>query len=211
MSQQSEQALERRHQLSALMDGEVDEPCVAQVCAVWRDDPTARRTWHAWHLIGDVLRSEDLASEARRDAVFLSSLRSALGSEPVVLAPDPVSTARRPSRRGWATAGAVAAGFAAVIGVTLLMNGLGPSAQAPVLAQREAPPSPQAVAAAVPVVQVAAPVPDPQVLVADGKLIRDARLDRYLAAHKPFGGNPALALPSGFVRARTAPDGNGGR
>jgi len=46
--------------------------------------------------------------------------------------------------------------------------------------------------------------PDPQVLVANGKLIRDVRLDRYLAAHKQFAGTSALGVPSGFLRSATA-------
>ena len=33
-------------------------------------DAAARRTWHAYHLIGDVLRSEDLASTPARDAAL---------------------------------------------------------------------------------------------------------------------------------------------
>ena len=45
-------------------------------------------------------------------------------------------------------------------------------------------------------------------LVADGKLIRDARLDRYLAAHKQFGGNSAVSVPGGVLRsaASVAPE-----
>jgi sigma-E factor negative regulatory protein RseA len=41
-------------------------------------------------------------------------------------------------------------------------------------------------------------------LVADGQLVRDARLQRYLAAHKQFGGSSALGVPSGFLRAATS-------
>jgi len=44
---------------------------------------------------------------------------------------------------------------------------------------------------------------EPQALVANGKLIRDARLDRYLAAHKQFAGTSALGVPSGFLRSAT--------
>jgi sigma-E factor negative regulatory protein RseA len=44
---------------------------------------------------------------------------------------------------------------------------------------------------------------DAQTVVADGKLIRDARLERYFAAHKQFGGSSALGVPSGFLRAAT--------
>jgi sigma-E factor negative regulatory protein RseA len=38
-------------------------------------------------------------------------------------------------------------------------------------------------------------------MVADGKLIRDAHLDRYLAAHKQFGGNSAVSVPGGVLRS----------
>ena len=44
---------------------------------------------------------------------------------------------------------------------------------------------------------------EPQALVANGKLIRDARLDSYLAAHKQFAGTSALGVPSGFLRSAT--------
>ena len=56
-------------------------------------------------------------------------------------------------------------------------------------------------------VVAATPGPDlqaePQTLVADGQLIRDARLERYFAAHTQFGGSSALGVPSGFLRAAT--------
>ena len=45
---------------------------------------------------------------------------------------------------------------------------------------------------------------DPRVLIANGTLIRDARLDRYLAAHKQFTGSSALGVPSAFLRSATA-------
>ena len=54
------------------------------------------------------------------------------------------------------------------------------------------------------VVQAANIAAEPQALVANGKLIRDARLDRYLAAHKQFAGTSALGVPSGFLRSATA-------
>ena len=55
-----------REQLSALVDGELDPAAAVRACAGWRDDAGCRATWHAYHLIGDVLRSDDLASDASR-------------------------------------------------------------------------------------------------------------------------------------------------
>ena len=45
---------------------------------------------------------------------------------------------------------------------------------------------------------------EPQSVVGSGKVIRDARLEHYLAAHKQFAGSSALGVPSGFLRGATA-------
>jgi TorA maturation chaperone TorD len=60
--------------LSALADGQAD--ATEPACGLWRDDAAARQTWHAYHLIGDVLRSEELAREPGRDAAFVAALRA---------------------------------------------------------------------------------------------------------------------------------------
>ena len=60
--------------LSELVDGEADPAAAGRLCAAWHDDETLRKAWHAWHLIGDALRSQDLASPAVHDAAFLLSL-----------------------------------------------------------------------------------------------------------------------------------------
>lgn len=205
----------RLEQLSALADGELGETAAAQACASWRGDADARASWHAFHLIGDVLRSEDLAADPARDAGFLAALRVRLEAEPVVLAPRPleyaaplaqpvlqvVNGARGP-RRSWMAASVVAAGFVAVTGVVVLTRGPAVSAPDPTLAQGvvQGAAGPKNVSASAPVTAS----PDPQILVADGKLIRDVRLDRYLAAHKQFAGTSALGVPSGFLRSATA-------
>jgi sigma-E factor negative regulatory protein RseA len=203
-----------RERLSALVDGELEAHVVVQACSAWRDDAGHRLTWHAYQLIGDVLRSDDLASEPGRDVAFLSSLRRRLAAEPVVLAPQPLEVAASadpvqpgPSRaRGWTWVGAsaVAAGFVAVAGVLVLTRtpGVSPtpaSGGAPDSIALSAAPAAQPTA-----VQATNTVIEPQALVANGKLIRDAQLDRYLAAHKQFAGTSALGVPSGFLRSATA-------
>ena len=45
---------------------------------------------------------------------------------------------------------------------------------------------------------------EPQLLVANGQVIRDPRLDRYLAAHKQFAGAAMIGVPSAFVRSASA-------
>ena len=204
-----------RERLSALVDGELEANVIAQACAAWRDETEQRSTWHAYQLIGDVLRSGDLASDPGRDVAFMSALRARLATEPVVLAPQPVDAgalAKRvtPGSRTrswtWVGASAAAAGFVAVAGVLVITRGPGalPGSQpsgADSIAL-SAPPAAQPAPAAV--VQATNTATEPQALVANGKLIRDARLDRYLAAHKQFAGTSALGVPSGFLRSATA-------
>jgi sigma-E factor negative regulatory protein RseA len=201
----------RLEQLSALADGELGETAAAQVCASWRGDANTRASWHTFHLIGDVLRSEDLAADPARDAGFLAALRVRLDAEPVVLAPRPLEYAlplaqavpqrangARGLRRSWMAASVAAAGFVAVAGVVVLTRGPAVPAPDAMIAQGTA--GTKSVSASAPVTAAA----DPQVLVANGKLIRDVRLDRYLAAHKQFAGTSALGVPSGFLRSATA-------
>jgi sigma-E factor negative regulatory protein RseA len=204
-----------RERLSALVDGELEANVVAQACTAWRDDAEQRSTWHAYQLIGDVLRSDDLAGEPGRDVAFLSALRGRLAAEPVVLAPQPIEVAASSKRavpgvrsRGWTWIGAsaAAAGFVAVAGVLVMTRspGVSPASPggAPDSIALSAPPAAHPTPAAV--VQATNTATEPQALVANGKLIRDARLDRYLAAHKQFAGTSALGVPSGFLRSATA-------
>ncbi|MGR6805518.1 sigma-E factor negative regulatory protein [Sphaerotilus natans] len=85
-----------RERLSALMDGEADRDLVQAVCRQWRQDEDDRAQWHAYHLIGDVLRSEDLGQRSTSDAAFLAGVRERLAREPVVLAPQPMIVPEQP-------------------------------------------------------------------------------------------------------------------
>ncbi|RZI83182.1 MAG: hypothetical protein EOP38_13480 [Rubrivivax sp.] len=125
--------------LSALADGEASAPEVARACAAWRDDAKVRAHWNTYHLIGDAMRSEELA-EASGSAHFLKSFRERLAQEPVVLAPAGLVARHQPSvvdvgvsvqqkptvalrRRVWAGPMAVAACFVMVVGA--LVSGQG--------------------------------------------------------------------------------------
>lgn len=189
----------RRQQLSALMDGELGEADAAALCGEWRTDAQLRVAWHTYHLIGDVMRSEDLAQTSVRDEQFLGALRQRLGDEPIVVAPVARPAAPAALRRPrWLAPTAVAAGFVAVAGVLVVTrlatpvgsDGPGVLASAPALPSAAvrvstAPASPAASGAGL-----------------DGVLIRDARLDRYLEAHKQYG--PAAAMVPGAVVRSTA-------
>lgn len=172
-----------RETLSALMDGECDHDGVLQACRSWRHDADARAQWHTYHLIGDVLRSDELAGRPARDAAFLGSLRERLAQEPVPMAPAMAldgAAAHRVRHRLIAPA-AVAAGFVVVAGVVMVAR-MGSADQA-----RGAPPVAAAAA--------------PDVVVVNGQLIRDARLDRYLSAHRQVSNGVAVQMPGAVVRS----------
>jgi sigma-E factor negative regulatory protein RseA len=187
-----------RLDLSALLDGQAqagDAQAVQRACTLWRDSGQARQDWHAWHLIGDVMRSEELAQLPSRDAAFLARLRERLADEPVVLAPAaavPVAPAvARGWRQTWLTPAAVAAGFVAVASV-LLVARTGPPPAKPVLAAAPRPGPGLGVAS----VAGTAPSPSP----GGAGLIRDAQLDSYLRAHQAARGGLTAAVPGGGMR-----------
>ena len=203
MSANSEQHAAARECLSALVDGELDGAAVVQACGHWRQSPQARSDWHAYQLIGDVLRSDDLATDPACDLSFLQAFRARLADEPVVLAPQ-AAPAPGGLRRRWLLPSALAAGFVAVAGVLVLMQA--PDGGSERLAAAAS--TRDAATAAVGRIATAASASlvanESQTFVASGQLIRDARLDRYLAAHKQFAGSSALGVPSAFLRNATA-------
>jgi sigma-E factor negative regulatory protein RseA len=199
-----------RERLSALVDGELNRADVDAACVAWRVDAELRRTWHAWHAIGDTLRSDDLACDAGADLRLCAAVSARLASEAVVLAPAslPVAAARgrMPPRARWAVGSAVAAGLVLVAGTFVIVNtGSGPAPERIALIDGSASAA-DASSAARPVSSMSArvAVPAPHVAtIADRQVIRDAQLDRYLVAHKQFAGSSALGVPSAFLRSAT--------
>ena len=213
MSSESEFEALRRERLSALIDGELDVPGSADACARWCGDQGVREDWHAWHLIGDVLRSDDLASNASRDLRFLAVVRERLAAEPVLLAPQPGLAAASRQRSAmaafghWRLSGAVAAGVVLVVGAFVMTR---PPADA------SAPGLIAAADSSVGGYRVLATPADSGVTtfrvtrgearpagVLDREMIRNAHLDRYLEAHKQFAGSSALGVPSAFLSSAT--------
>ena len=235
MSEQTESQAVARERMSALADGALDPYAVARACALWRTDADARATWHAYQVIADVLRSDELAQEAAGDAAFMQALRMRMADEPTLLAPQslaPQSLAhqsfahqppapqslesheaqreagsapmQRSRRWGWMAPSAVAAGFFAVAGVLMVTRAPdGPSAAEPALARLAAPAATAPMVSASALLSATPAAPEVQAVAVNGQLIRDAQLDRYLAAHKQFAGSSALGVPSGFLRSAT--------
>ena len=171
--------------LSALADG--DAQAADRACGLWRDDPEARRSWHAYHLIGDVMRSEELAAPATRDAAFLSAVRARLATEPVLLAPAPALLAAAPRRQPWLVPTAVAAGFMVVAGGVVVTRMSPPGAQ---------PASAVLAAASMPAQRATS---DNQLVSSQG-VISDPRLNELLRFHNAATSQVAVAAPGGALR-----------
>lgn len=195
-----------QERLSAVMDGEADDAAVNAVCRAWRDDADLRATWHSYHLVGDVMRSQELSRQPAHDAEFLQRLRARLASEPVVLAPQPVHrpgpAPRAAALRRWMTPGAIAAGFVAVAGVLVVSRMAAPgqpdsASGAPVLA------SPQPALDAVRRASVGVGAAAPGGAAASSAalpMIRDPEIDRYFRAHREMQGWAGAAVPGGGTR-----------
>jgi sigma-E factor negative regulatory protein RseA len=70
-----------REQISALMDGELDDARAQALCAQMKNDESSE-CWAEYHLIGDALRSECLAQSG-----FARRFAERLAAEPTVLSP----------------------------------------------------------------------------------------------------------------------------
>lgn len=185
--------------MSALADGQLDGEDFAAALHASRHDTSAVACWDTYHLIGNALRSPSQGARGA-DTAFLSRLNQRLAQEaspgapsrpahpavqdsPLVLPPHR-SQASNDGEFRWK----LVAGFASLAAVSAIAwnaaSLLSPAA-APQLAQ--APASPQQVVVASP----------------QGPMVRDARLEELLAAHKQLGGTSALQEPSGFLRNAT--------
>ncbi|MFN3437902.1 MAG: sigma-E factor negative regulatory protein [Acidovorax sp.] len=193
--------LSQREQLSALADGQLHD-------GEWRDAVSfacgdeGRSTWELYHLVGDVLRSSELARPA--NLAFMARLREQIAQETIsprpaeplvaVVAAAGVDRAANASVFRWKmVAGVASLAAVAAIGWTSLATLQG-TGQAPGGQLASAPT--RSVVPAAPVVAV---------VDSDGQqvMLRDPRLDELLAAHKQFGSTSALQMPAGFLRNAT--------
>jgi len=211
--------LKNKELLSALVDGELQGADLAQAVA-WAQESEGHASWQLYHLVGDVLRSPELAHHSQHD--LLTGLRAQLAQEPPLnlhAAPlEQLAPAQPALTSAWA--GAVrdpvanasvfrwkmAAGVASVAAVAAMGWNLAvlPASTGSQLAQ-----APAAVSASVQVAQQEALASVPQadgsvIAVATGNgsevILRDPRLDELLAAHRQFGSKASLQMPAEFLR-----------
>lgn len=189
----------------------------------WAEEGEGHASWQLYHLVGDVLRSPELAHHSQHD--LLSGLRAQLAQEPPLslqpaaleqLAPAqlPMTSAvqslvRDPVANASVFRWKMAAGFASVAAVAAMGWNLVvvPARTGSQLAQ-----APAASQASVQLAQGMPGAPMMSVPQTDGSVIavatgngsevilRDPRLDELLAAHRQFGSKASLQMPADFLR-----------
>jgi sigma-E factor negative regulatory protein RseA len=201
--------LMQREQLSALADGQLQGDELAQALEFAAQE-NGQSTWQLYHLVGDVLRSPELAQHQHGTRSMVMRVREQLAQEPLhgrlqetapvvaQIAHPATAVAANASVFRWK----MAAGFASLAAVAAIgwssfagLQGAGSSSAQLAAASASVP-----AAASVPAQSMAPPV----VAVAGNEgqqvMIRDPRLDELLAAHKQFGSTAALQMPAGFLR-----------
>jgi sigma-E factor negative regulatory protein RseA len=184
--------------ISALADGQLQGEAFAQAMDLVHADRSTLGTWHAYHLIGDVLRSRELGAGVPAQQ-FLQKVSARLAQEQGRPAAVPMQIPSDRTRHEAANDGSfrwkVVAGFAsfaavAAVGWSVIGTSTNSTPAAPQLA---AAPQPPAATAPAPVLARSEP----------SLMIRDPRLDEFLAAHRQLGAPSALQMPAGFLRNAT--------
>lgn len=210
--------LKNKELLSALVDGELYGDELSQA-VLWAEEGEGHASWQLYHLVGDVLRSPELAHHSQHD--LLTGLRAQLAQEPPLLnlqparleqlapAQPPLTSAlpgavRDPVANASVFRWKVAAGFASVAAVAALGWNL-VAVPAPGAAQLAQAPAAAEVAQVSNVPMMSVPQADGSVIaVPTGNgsevILRDPRLDELLAAHQRFGSKAALQMPADFLR-----------
>lgn len=208
------------------MDGEFDPDELAALLD--EADTSGRPLWDDYHLIGDALRSDELTLP-RSESAFMASFAARLEAEPHLLAPAALADAQAATAAGAKATGsrvtrinpflrvrrvlptaAAAAAVAALSWVVVprLQDHPAGGSQPQVLAQTAAP-----VASGSSLTRVALSQQPQAAVAANGAgapndviVLRDARLDQYLAAHQQYAPAPIGQSVSPYMRASAQAD-----
>src|SRR5258706_1702497 len=194
------QASSRGERLSAFVDGELfgEEHLNKFIADPSHED---RATWSNYHLIGDALRSDDLAVSPAASKAFLAGFASRFEAEAHVLAPAAMSVTQRfqTLRRRVVPAFAVAAAAATLTWIVVpQLQGVGGAGVTQVASVSPHVDSVQRIAVA------SVPAATAQPVMQDANIIRDAHLDQYLEAHQQFAQQPVVPGSMPLIRAAAA-------
>ncbi len=213
--------------LSAMLDSELASEDTDVALAAFGVHPEGRASWHAYQVIGDVLRASGPVVSGCAPQVFLAGIHARLQTGEVSEAVSAGLPEDRPAAplpgvqqvRGAAANDAVfrwklvagVASLAAVMAVSWSVLGSAPggsggsSNAGPQLALTS-PAATQAGGATIDSGRADALQPASGAVVintAQGPLVRDAQLEALMAEHRQFGGVSALQMPAGFLRNAT--------
>lgn len=189
-------------QVSALADGELDATDAGLAVDLIGRSAAAMAAWQSYHVVGDVLRCSDMAvaTDAR---AFAARVRSRLDASPApaaaavaaVGAAAPRGLPALPASNDPTLRWKWLAGAACLVAMASVGWQLGALEQGPGPEKLVALPATPAGATGAASAAAAAAEP--------ARMLRDARLDELMAAHKQLGGAGALQAPSGFLRNAT--------
>jgi sigma-E factor negative regulatory protein RseA len=183
MNEASRQGEERPwcESMSCLVDGELGQEEARRLMAALCADPELRSEWISFHVVGDALRSSEVASA--HSISFCQRVAAAIALEPTVLAPRSVGVVRQ--MRRFAIPALAVAASAAVIGYVAVPM-LQPTAPVQQAAVRSQPP---------------APVADPSARRAASTVANARALDAYLVAHRELAAGVALPRATPYLRS----------
>lgn len=204
-----EETEQDRELVSALADGQLRGEEFARAVTLTGAAGDARATWHAYHLVGDVLRDGE-TGPLGQEAAFMQRLKTRLAQEKKPVFVDSANQGRllepvlvkrgEPSAEELQSANdsvfrwKMVAGLASLAAVTVIgwqaVSGYAIQNDSTTLAQAN-------------VNQPTAAVFQPMVDAEPQVMLRDPQLDALLAAHWQFGGASALQMPAGFLRNAT--------
>lgn len=180
-----------REMISALADGELSGQELEHALALLDTSEQALDYWRCCHIAGDVMRAPELAHEALAGNALVQRLQLQLDAEdPVRSGPESEQLVRLPDEQGKPAANSDFFPWRLVAGITSfavlaslawqLMPAVTEPGKAPGLVVQTEP-----------------------ALTEQPTMIRDPRLDHFLAAHQQLAGASALQKPVGFLRNAT--------
>lgn len=201
------QAGTRGERLSAFVDGESfdDSGDLSQFLSGFTQKD--RAAWSDYHLIGDALRSDDLAASPAASSAFMNAFSARFEAEAHVFAPAaiPAASAERARsgmfRRRLVPAFAVAAAAATLTWIVVpQLQGVDNHSGVQMASVSSSDHVQRVAMASVPAATLRSPV-------VEANIIRDASLDQYLEAHQQFSQQPVMPGSTPLIRTAATSQG----
>ncbi|SAL31510.1 anti sigma-E protein, RseA [Caballeronia sordidicola] len=201
------QAGSQGERLSAFVDGESfdDSGDISQFLSGFTQKD--RAAWSDYHLIGDALRSDDLATSPAASSAFMNAFSARFEAEAHVFAPAsiPAAAAERVRsgvfRRRVVPAFAVAAAAATLTWIVVpQLQGVDSHSGVQVASVSSSDHVQRVAMASMPAATLRSPV-------VEANIIRDASLDQYLEAHQQFSQQPVMPGSTPLIRTAATSQG----